>query len=85
MCGALRETRTPDPLITNQTLYRLSYEGSRGTIAVAGAADNRARSASNPTLDQLRALRLDGMAQAFAELQTPDGVDDLPTPTGSPC
>ena len=26
--GAPRETRTPDPLITNQMLYRLSYEGN---------------------------------------------------------
>ena len=25
--GAPRETRTPDPLITNQMLYRLSYRG----------------------------------------------------------
>ena len=40
---------------------------------------------THPTLDQLRALRLDGMAQAFAELQTQDGVDAFPTPTGSPC
>ena len=32
---------------------------------------------THPTLDQLRALKLDGMAQAFAELQTRDGVDDL--------
>ena len=28
ICGAPRETRTPDPLITNQLLYQLSYEGS---------------------------------------------------------
>jgi hypothetical protein len=33
---------------------------------------------THPTLDQLRALRLDGMAAAFAELQAQDGVDDLP-------
>jgi hypothetical protein len=33
---------------------------------------------THPTLDQLRALRLDGMAEAFAELQARDGVDDLP-------
>jgi DNA replication protein DnaC len=33
---------------------------------------------THPTLDQLRALRLDGMAQAFAELQARDGADDLP-------
>ena len=26
--GASRETRTPDPLITNQMLYRLSYRGT---------------------------------------------------------
>lgn len=26
-CGALRETRTPDLLITNQMLFQLSYEG----------------------------------------------------------
>lgn len=32
---------------------------------------------THPTLDQLRALKLDGMADAFAELQTRDGVDDL--------
>lgn len=28
--GAPRETRTPDPLITNQVLYQLSYKGSTG-------------------------------------------------------
>jgi DNA replication protein DnaC len=33
---------------------------------------------THPTLDQLRALRLDGMAEAFAELPTRDGADDLP-------
>jgi hypothetical protein len=26
--GAPRETRTPDPLITNQMLYQLSYRGN---------------------------------------------------------
>lgn len=26
--GAPRETRTPDPLITNQMLYQLSYRGA---------------------------------------------------------
>ena len=30
--GAPRETRTPDPLITNQTLYQLSYRGTWGGI-----------------------------------------------------
>ena len=33
---------------------------------------------THPTLDQLRALRLDGMAEAFAELQAQDGAEDLP-------
>ena len=28
--GANRETRTPDPLITNQLLYQLSYVGTTG-------------------------------------------------------
>ncbi len=28
-CGASRETRTPDPLITNQLLYQLSYRGAK--------------------------------------------------------
>ena len=40
---------------------------------------------THPTLDQLRALRLDGMAEAFAELHAQGGADDLPLPTGSPC
>ena len=40
---------------------------------------------THPTLDQLRALRLDGMAEAFAELQAQDGANDLPMPIGSPC
>ena len=31
----------------------------------------------HPTLDQLRTLRLDGMAEAFAEMQTQDGTADL--------
>ncbi|HEY5708608.1 MAG TPA: IS21-like element helper ATPase IstB [Solirubrobacterales bacterium] len=32
---------------------------------------------THPTLDHLRALRLDGMAEAFAELQAQDGARDL--------
>ena len=41
---------------------------------------------THPTLDQLRALRLDGMAEAFAELQAQDARQGpRPTPTGSRC
>jgi len=40
---------------------------------------------THPTLDQLRTLKLDGMAEAFAELQTQDGPPSLPTLTGWPC
>ncbi len=32
---------------------------------------------AHPTLDQLRTLKLDGMAEAFAELETRDGIADL--------
>ena len=32
---------------------------------------------THPTLDTLRALKLDGMAEAFTELQTQDGSADL--------
>ncbi len=32
---------------------------------------------NHPTLDQLRAMRLDGMADAFAELQSQDSAKDL--------
>jgi IstB-like ATP binding protein len=32
---------------------------------------------THPTIDQLRALRLDGMADAFIELQTQDQAKDL--------
>ncbi len=32
---------------------------------------------NHPTLDQLRSLKLDGMADAFAELQTQDEAEDL--------
>ena len=32
---------------------------------------------THPTLDQLRALRLDGMADAFVELQSQDRARDL--------
>lgn len=32
---------------------------------------------SHPTLDQLKTLRLDGMAEAFAEMQTQGGTADL--------
>ena len=35
---------------------------------------------THPTLDQLRALRLDGMAEAFTELQTQDATTDLSHP-----
>lgn len=31
----------------------------------------------HPTLDQFKSLRLDGMAEAFAEMQTQDGTADL--------
>ena len=31
----------------------------------------------HPTLDHLKALRLDGMAEAFCELQSQDGAADL--------
>src|SRR5437016_5715564 len=31
--GAPRETRTPDPLITNQMLYQLSYKGSGDRVS----------------------------------------------------
>lgn len=31
--GAPRETRTPDPLITNQVLYQLSYKGTGVELA----------------------------------------------------
>ena len=31
----------------------------------------------HPTLDQLRALKLDGMADAFVELQSQDNARDL--------
>ena len=32
---------------------------------------------AHPTLDQLKTLKLDGMAEAFAELQARDGTADL--------
>ena len=32
---------------------------------------------NHPTLDQLRALKFDGMAEAFVELQTQDGTGSL--------
>ena len=32
---------------------------------------------THPTLDQLRALKLDGMAEAFVELITQDAAKDL--------
>ena len=32
---------------------------------------------NHPTLGQLQTLKLDGMAQAFAELETQDGTADL--------
>ena len=31
--GAAEETRTPDPIITNDVLYQLSYSGSGASIA----------------------------------------------------
>lgn len=36
----------------------------------------------HPTIDQLRALRLDGMADAFIELQTQDTRRILALPNG---
>ncbi len=34
----------------------------------------------HPTLDLLKTLRLDGMAEAFAEMQTQDGTAGLVIP-----
>ena len=36
--GARRGTRTPDPLITNQVLYQLSYTGNRSWAYAAPSA-----------------------------------------------
>ena len=40
---------------------------------------------THPTLDQLRALRLDGMAEAFADCRPRTAPGICLTPTGSPC
>ncbi len=32
---------------------------------------------THPTLDQLKTLKLDGMAEAFAELESQDGTANL--------
>ena len=37
---------------------------------------------THPTIDQLRALRLDGMADAFIELQSQDHAKNLAPPNG---
>ena len=49
LCGAGRRTRTPDLLITNQLLYRLSYTGeSRGTIVLYhGFSKSQARNSDS--------------------------------------
>ena len=39
--GAPRETRTPDPLITNQMLYQLSYRGTQIPVGIRPAAFKR--------------------------------------------
>ena len=65
------DRRRPDP----------AAEGRRSatpTSAAPATSTEGDTMLTHPTLDQLRALRLDGMAQAFAELQTRDGVDALP-------
>ena len=45
--GAPRETRTPDPLITNQVLYQLSYRGTTASLATAGQMGKPVRAARN--------------------------------------
>jgi hypothetical protein len=39
--GAAEETRTPDPIITNDVLYQLSYSGPGACLAllIAGEKD----------------------------------------------
>ena len=37
---------------------------------------------THPTLDQLRQMKLDGMAEAFVDLQAQDATADLATPNG---
>ena len=40
---------------------------------------------THPTLDHLKAMKLDGMAEAFAELDARDGTADLSTRNGWDC
>src|ERR1700760_122108 len=49
--GAARGTRTPDPVITNDVLYQLSYCG--GPCGASGGAEN----ARAPDIGQRRALQ----------------------------
>ncbi len=39
MIGAARGIRTPDPLITNEVLYQLSYCGEIHGVTLSGASD----------------------------------------------
>ena len=38
-CGAAEGTRTPDPIITNDVLYQLSYCGVPRGLAPSGAGE----------------------------------------------
>ena len=47
------------------------------SVAPATSTEEMTRMLTHPTLDQLRALKLDGMAEAFVELQAQDRAKDL--------
>ncbi len=53
--GAPRETRTPDPLITNQLLYQLSYRGTGSGYSRRGRA--RKRGGGRPRISPVGRLR----------------------------
>ena len=49
LIGAAEGTRTPDPLITNEVLYQLSYRGVlTGLITICGQNRKDVTAGSNP-------------------------------------
>src|SRR5215211_575747 len=47
-CGAARGIRTPDPIITNDVLYQLSYCGNAGRFEIAAGRWIRKQGACHP-------------------------------------
>ena len=74
------DRRRPEPATDGPAIAHANIRGP------ATSTEEKTPMLTHPTLDQLRALKLDGMADAFVELQAQDSADGpRPTPNGWRC